>query len=189
MTQNMAEARREDDPAGPQSQCDEHTPKSTGHVGHTPTGGMLAAALELDLATLTEERLRQLHASRAAAFTAEHTYQARGRWRGALHTMSDAWAAEFADSNADGYCSGALTGYTAGVTDTWEIAFEIGRRQGAHDAADLWDEQHSAYLDAENRALVSALTSRPDHATLCELRGEPDRAQRARALLRERGIA
>ena len=87
MTPNMAEARREDDPAGPQSQCDELTPKSTGHVGHTPTGGMLAAALEL--ATLTEERLRQLHASRAAAFTAEHTYQARGRWRGALYTMSD----------------------------------------------------------------------------------------------------
>ena len=47
MTPNMAEARREDDPAGPQSQCDELTPKSTGHVGHTPTGGMLAAALEL----------------------------------------------------------------------------------------------------------------------------------------------
>ena len=50
-------------------------------------------------------------------------------------------------------------------------------------------DPHSAYLDAENRALVSALTSRPDHATLCELRGEPERAQRARDLLRERGIA
>ena len=159
-------------------------------LDHEDTGAPSAEASAAAVTSAqTDDDLHALVQARAEAFTAEHTYTARGRWRGALYTMSDAWAAEFADANSDGYCSGALTGYTAGVTDTWEIAFELGRRQGANDAAELRDEQHSAYLDAENRALVSALTSRPDHATLCELRGEPERAQRARDLLRERGIA
>lgn len=79
--------------------------------------------------------------------------------------------------DAEGHRRGHLEGYDAGLAE--------GRAQRD---AEL-EAERAAWLSEANGALVADLTSRPDYATLCELRGEHHRAARHRALLSERGIA
>jgi hypothetical protein len=75
----------------------------------------------------------------------------------------------------------------------YELGLDLGRRErpstpdyvlGYSDAeADMAALQRWAVANA--RASISG----PDFAALCDLRGEPDRAEAQRAILRERGIA
>ena len=60
---------------------------------------------------------------------------------------------------------------------------------GQADMVTALHAEHLRQLDAENRALSASLAQGVPYPELCELRGEPERAERARQLYRQRGIA
>lgn len=68
---------------------------------------------------------------------------------------------------------------------TAAVAHAEGRAELARELA----EAQRDYLGREARALSACLTSTPPYAELCERRGEHERAERQRRILRERGIA
>lgn len=66
--------------------------------------------------------------------------------------------------------------YESGVT----AGIEMGRRLAEEEMAALWRQAH---------AVVQHAARQPTYADLCERRGEPQRAERHRQLLRARGLA
>ena len=70
-----------------------------------------------------------------------------------------------------------------------ETARAAAYAAGQADLATALHAEHLKWLDAENRALSASLASGTPYAELCELRGEPERAERARQVYAERGIA
>lgn len=87
---------------------------------------------------------------------------------------------------------GERMGYQAGFEAA--CALLEPSRNAAYTAgqADMVTALHAEYLkqlDAENRALSASLAQGVPYPELCELRGEPERAERARQLYAERGIA
>jgi len=65
----------------------------------------------------------------------------------------------------------------------WRSGYQYGWAAGFAAA-----EAAQAELDRRAAAVVSAATRHPDLATLAERRGEPERAERQRRILAERGI-
>lgn len=74
----------------------------------------------------------------------------------------------------------ALTYYESGAVATWPEAFEAGRRSVEAELADEW---------AALRAVIVPNSLRPGYAHLAELRDQPERANRQREILAERGVA
>ena len=82
-----------------------------------------------------------------------------------------------------GYCAG-FEAACALLKTTQNAAYAAGQ-------ADMVTALHAEQLkqlDAENRALSASLAQGVPYAELCELRGEHDRAARARQILAERGV-
>ena len=76
----------------------------------------------------------------------------------------------------EGFRRGHITGYDLGHADGYELAMvEV---QAAEDA----------WIDAVNRGSVELVLRRGDFASLSDLRGMPERAERQRRLLAERGV-
>lgn len=83
---------------------------------------------------------------------------------------------------------GERLGYQAGFEAACAL-FPLVSAAGQKDLAAGQETAHRQWLDAENRSLVASLTRGAPYPTLCEIRGEPARAERARQLYAERGIA
>ena len=70
----------------------------------------------------------------------------------------------------------------------WLEAYEVGYLDGYQAALEHHEAQlHALWVTAA--ATARAVASAPDYATLAEQRGQPERAERQRATLRQRGIA
>lgn len=87
---------------------------------------------------------------------------------------------------------GERLGYQAGFEAAGamlETARAAAYAAGQADLATALHAEHLKWLDAENRALSASLASGTPYPELCELRGEPERAERARQAYTERGLA
>ena len=87
---------------------------------------------------------------------------------------------------------GERMGYQAGFEAACALLEPSRNAAYAAGQADMVTALHAEYLkqlDAENRALSASLAQGVPYAELCEIRGEHDRAARARQVLAERGIA
>ncbi|OLO85132.1 hypothetical protein [Actinomyces naeslundii] len=87
---------------------------------------------------------------------------------------------------------GERLGYQAGFEAAcalFPLVSAAGYTAGQKDLAAGQEAAHRQWLDAENRSLVASLTRGAPYPTLCEIRGEPARAEHARQLYAERGIA
>lgn len=96
-----------------------------------------------------------------------------------------------ADSAADflaGYDCGEAAGELRGEVRGWRDGYAAGRAEEAAERDAVDEATESAYFDATNKALVRVLTSRPSYADLADLRGEPERAARQRAILAANGV-
>jgi len=80
-------------------------------------------------------------------------------------------------------------GYERGLREGWALGYEEGVARGRYlEASEIADSLRRSQGE-HNRALARDLASRPPYAERCDRRGEHERAERARALLAERGIA
>lgn len=70
----------------------------------------------------------------------------------------------------------AVAYYEAGLEHGWALGFRAAEEEFAH-------------LHRRAHEVVQHAARTPTFAELCERRGEPDRAEANRALLRDRGIA
>lgn len=87
---------------------------------------------------------------------------------------------------------GERIGYQAGFEAACALLEPTRNAAYAAGQADMVTALHAEHLrqlDAENRALSASLAQGVPYPELCELRGEPERAERARQLYAERGIA
>lgn len=87
---------------------------------------------------------------------------------------------------------GERMGYRAGFEAACALLVHTHNAAYAAGQADMVTALHAEQLkqlDAENRALSASLAQGVPYAELCEIRGEHDRAARARQLYAERGIA
>lgn len=87
---------------------------------------------------------------------------------------------------------GERIGYQAGFEAACTLLKTTQNAAYAAGQADMVTALHAEQLrqlDAENRALSASLAQGVPYPELCELRGEPERAERARQLYAERGIA
>lgn len=87
---------------------------------------------------------------------------------------------------------GERMGYRAGFEAACALLKTAQDAAYAAGQADILTALHAEQLkqlDAENRALSASLAQGVPYAELCEIRGEPERAARARQVLAERGIA
>lgn len=87
---------------------------------------------------------------------------------------------------------GERIGYQAGFEAACALLKTTQNAAYAAGQADILTAIHAEQLkqlDAENRALSASLAQGVPYAELCEIRGEHDRAARARQVLAERGIA
>ena len=88
----------------------------------------------------------------------------------------------------DGWDSGRAVGDVEGFTRGHRAGFDTGDAHGYARAMAEVEARESAWLDAVNRRTVGTVLARGDYAALCELRGEPGRAARQRAILSGRGV-
>ena len=87
-----------------------------------------------------------------------------------------------------GFDAGENVGRTIGGAEAWRAGYAAGFAEGRSTATEEFDQSIRDELTDANRALATRLTSRPDFATLCERRGEPEAAARQRRLLHARGV-
>ncbi len=69
------------------------------------------------------------------------------------------------------------------------LFYEAGRARGIAELAATQHADHLKWQEDMDRALADSLTKGTPYVQLCEIRGEHDRAERARRLYAERGIA
>lgn len=87
---------------------------------------------------------------------------------------------------------GERIGYQAGFEAACALLKTTQNAAYAAGQADILTALHAEHLrqlGAENRALSASLAQGVPYPELCERRGEPERAERARRLYAERGIA
>lgn len=87
---------------------------------------------------------------------------------------------------------GERTGHYAASASALALSklfYEAGRAAGIADLAATQHADHLKWQEDMNRALADSLTKGTPYVQLCEIRGEHDRAERARNLYAERGIA
>lgn len=89
------------------------------------------------------------------------------------------------DGFESGHAVASMEAYRQGHVD----GYGLGYRQGLEAAERADVENREAWFTEQYRQLAHFLTSIPPYADLAELRGEHDRAERQRQILRERGVA
>ena len=192
MTATTTGPRRQDELAGPRGSGRPHTSTSRErHQAHHPGAGGLSpearrALLEArDAAARARALARYLTLRQAAQ---ERVGAAHGAWQERLATMSSSALAELESAVRFGEGLGYREGWDQAAQDLWPLALEAGQARGRYleaAAADDADRRWRAQVGRD----VAASAARPSYAELCERRGEPERAERARRLLAERGIA
>ena len=155
----------------------------------TPTGGSPNCAVgwpqdtALNAATATFPRLDATQPLDILA------HDARARRREATAIEAREWRAATENRTI---AVGERIGYQAGFEAACALLKTTQNAAYAAGQADILTALHAEHLrqlDAENRALSASLAQGVPYAELCEIRGEHDRAARARQVLAERGIA
>ncbi len=83
-----------------------------------------------------------------------------------------------------GHAVGSMDAYRQGHIDGWGT----GYRQGLAYGEWATRTEQEAWFDKANKGLASFLAKVPPYIDLAELRGEHERAEKQRQILRERGI-
>lgn len=109
-------------------------------------------------------------------------------WMGRIATMTPSALAELAGAADYWRRSGYEDGWHDGARDSAEVERAIGYATGQADLARDLERADREHRAAMNRA-VAASAGAPSYVELCERRGEHDRAERQRRILRERGVA
>ncbi|WP_172192773.1 hypothetical protein [Actinomyces faecalis] len=153
-----------------------------------------------DLADTAEKHLRQALA-RTEAVMASQLRQALAHsasgplpeWMGRVDTLTPEGMKAVTDTVAMGERTGYLAGWQAGASQAGALQRHLGRAEGQAMALRALADGSTRYLTAHARALGADLArgreAVPDYPALCELRGEAERAARARRTLQERRIA
>ena len=114
-------------------------------------------------------------------------------WAARTGSLSREGMKAVTDTVAMGERTGYLAGWQDGASQAGALQRHLGRAEGQAMALRALAEGNTAYLTAHATALAAdlarGLEAAPDYPTLCELRGEAERAARARRVLQERRIA
>ena len=198
MSLELKEPRQAGDPTGLESNA-ALTDKSTG----IPTAGLNLARPERldpsrapsDLVThardLHLEATATMHRAWRDALEAAQDHAASPLPRAMLHTEAlTAEAAEQVDrAVAAGERAGYLSAFEDVTHDLFPLVWAAGYAEGQKDLVVGQDAAHRRWQEDVDRRLAASLARGVPYPELCERRGEPDRAERARHLYAERGIA
>ncbi|WP_315134706.1 hypothetical protein [uncultured Actinomyces sp.] len=192
MTATTTGPRRQDELAGPRGSGRPHTSTSRErHQAHHPgAGGLSPEARRAFLRAWADAVDAQVQAEATAALKASQRAReaTHGAWQERLATMSPSALAELESAVRFGESLAYPEAYEQGVRDGFRLGERAGQARGRYleaAAADDADRRWRAQVGRD----VAASAARPSYAELCERRGEPERAERARRLLAERGIA
>ena len=198
MSLELKEPRQAGDPTGLKSNA-ALTNKPT---GSPTTGPDLARPERLDPSRAPSDlvpRARTLHL--------EATATMHRAWRDALEaaldhaaaplpramTHPEALTAEAVEQMdlavAAGERTGYLSAFEAVTRDLFPLVWAAGYAKGQKDLTVAQAEAHRRWQEEMDRQLVTSLSKGVPYPELCERRGEPDRADRARQVYAERGIA
>lgn len=118
-----------------------------------------------------------------------HIPPTAGGWQERIHTMPPEALAEVESAIRFGESIAYPEGHERGLREGWALGYEEGVARGRYlEASEIADSLRWSQGE-HNRSLARDLASRPPYAERCDRRGEHERAERARALLAERGIA
>ena len=198
MSQELKEPRQAGDPAGLESNA-ALTDKSTGiptvKLGLTQPERLDPSRAPSDLVP----RARALHLEATATMNRAH--------RAALEAAQDhaasplPWAmlhpealtAEAMEQVGLAVAAGEWIGYLNAFEDVardlFPLVWAAGYREGQKDLVVGQDAAQRRWQEEMDRALAASLSRGTPYVQLCERRGEPDRAERARQLYAERGIS
>lgn len=199
MSLELKEPRQAGDPAGLESNDAALTDKST---GISAAGPDLTQPERLDPSRAPSDLV-----PRARALHLEATATMNRAWRDALEAAQDhaasplpramlhpealtAEAVEQVDlAVAVGERAGYLNAFEDVARDLIPLVWAAGYAEGQKDLLVGQDAAHRQWQEDVDRRLAASLASGTPYAELCELRGEPERAERARQVYTERGIA
>lgn len=146
-------------------------------------------------------------APRARALHLEATATMNRAWRNALEAAQDhaasplpkamlhpeALTAEAMEQVGLAIAVGERTGYLNAFEDVardlFPLVWAAGYCEGQKDLVVGQDAAHRRWQEEMDRRLAASLAQGVPYPELCERRGEPERAERARRLYAERGIA
>lgn len=198
MSLELKEPRQAGDPAGLASNA-ALTSKSTGIPAAGPA---LTQPERLDPSRapsdlVTHARARHLEATATMnrawldALEAAQDHAASPLPRAMLHP--EALTAEAMEQVDLAVAAGERTGYLNAFEnvsrDLFPLVRAAGYAEGQKDLVVAQAEGHRWWQEEMDRQLVASLSRGVPYPELCERWGEPDRAERARQALRERGIA
>ena len=197
MSLELKEPRQAGDPAGLESNA-ALTGQST---GFSTVGLDLAQPERLDPSRAPSDlvpRARALHLeatatmnrAHRAALEAAQDHAASPLPRAMLHPEAlTAEAMEQVDlAVAVGERTGYLNAFEDVARDLFPLVWAAGYREGQKDLVVGQDAAHRRWREEMDRQLVASLSKGVPYPELCELRGEPERAERARQVYTERGI-
>lgn len=198
MSLELKESRQAGDPAGLESNDAALTDKST---GISAAGPDLTQPERLDPSRAPSDLV-----PRARALHLEATATMNRAWRDALEAAQDhaasplpramlhpealtAEAVEQVDlAVAVGERTGYLNAFEDVARDLFPLVWAAGYREGQKDLVVGQDVAQRRWREEMDRRLAASLARGVPYPELCELRGEPERAERARQLYAERGI-
>ena len=198
MSQELKEPRQAGDPAGLASNA-ALTDKSTGiptvKLGLTQPERLDPSRAPSDL--VPHARARHLEATATMnrvwrdALEAAQDHAASPLPRAMTHPESlSAEAMEQVDrAVAAGERAGYLNAFEDVARDLFPLVRAAGYAEGQKDLVVAQAEAHRRWREETDRQLVASLSRGLPYPELCERWGEPDRAERARQALQERGIA
>ena len=199
MSLELKESRQAGDPTGLESNDAALADKST---GISAAGPDLTQPERLDPSRAPSDlvpRARALHLEATAtmnrawrdALEAAQDHAASPLPRAMLH--SDALTAEAVEQVDLAVAVGERTGYLNAFEDVardlFPLVWAAGYAEGQKDLVVGQDAAHRRWREEMDRALVASLSRGVPYPELCERWGEPDRAERARQVYAERGIA
>lgn len=198
MSLELKESRQAGDPTGLESNA-ALTSKST---GISAAGPDLTQPERLDPSRAPSDLV-----PRARALHLEATATMNRAWRDALEAAQDhaasplpramlhpealtAEAVEQVDlAVAVGERTGYLNAFEDVARDLFPLVWAAGYAEGQKDLVVGQDAAQRRWREEMDRQLVASLSKGVPYPELCELRGEPERAERARQVYTERGIA
>ncbi len=197
MSLELKESRQAGDPTGLESNA-ALADKST---GISAAGPDLTQPERLDPSRAPSDLV-----PRARALHLEATATMNRAWRDALEAAQDhaasplpramlhpdaltAEAVEQVDlAVAVGERTGYLNAFEDVARDLFPLVWAAGYREGQKDLVVGQDVAQRRWREEMDRRLAASLAQGTPYVQLCELRGEPERAERARQVYTERGI-
>ncbi len=197
MSLELKESRQAGDPTGLESNA-ALADKST---GMSAAGPDLTQPERLDPSRAPSDLV-----PRARALHLEATATMNRAWRDALEAAQDhaasplpramlhpdaltAEAVEQVDlAVAVGERTGYLNAFEDVARDLFPLVWAAGYREGQKDLVVGQDVAQRRWREEMDRRLAASLAQGTPYVQLCERRGEPDRAERARQVYTERGI-